>query len=270
MERNAWTPDGVSTDRPSPARMYDYFLGGYHNFEIDRLAADRAAAIYPDIGLSMRANRAFLRRAVNFLIDQGIEQFLDIGSGIPTAGNVHEIVHSHDPNARVIYVDIDPVAIQHSRAILQGNPNVAVIQADAREARQVIEHEEVRRLIDFDAPIGVLLVAVLHFIPDDGEALNTVRSFREAIPPGSYVAIAHGTIENVPASVIEQLAQLYAGTTNPAKARSRDEIAQFFEGLDLVEPGLVYAPLWRPEGPEDLFLDEPERSTSFVGVGHKP
>src|SRR2546423_11334318 len=146
--------------------MYDYFLGGYHNFEIDRKAAEAAIAIYPDFALVMRANRAFLRRAVEYLVAQGVDQFLDIGSGIPTVGNVHEVAQRANPAARVVYVDSDPVAVAHSSAILQGTANTAVIRADTRHPAQILGHPDVRRLLHFDKPLALLLVFILHFIID--------------------------------------------------------------------------------------------------------
>jgi hypothetical protein len=255
-------------DKPSAARMYDYYLGGSHNFELDRTLAEQAIALWPDLPLIMAANRAFLRRAVNYLVSQGIEQFLDIGSGIPTVGNVHEVAQSADPAARVVYVDIDPIAVAHSTAILQDTPGVAAIQADVRRPDQILTHPEVARLLDFEQPLAVLLVALLHFIPDDEQASNAVRVLREALPAGGYLVISHASYEGMPAQSREH-EQLYARTPTPMRMRSRAEIEQLFDGLELVDPGLVYIPLWRPEGPNDLFLDQPERCTGFAGVSRK-
>jgi hypothetical protein len=248
--------------------MYDYFLGGHHNFEVDRRAADQAIAIYPDFPLLMRVGRAFLRRAVRFLTAQGVTQFLDIGSGIPTVGNVHQLVHEADTTAHVVYVDADPVAVAHSRAILQDDPRVTIIQADAREPEQILNHPETRRLLDLNRPVAVLLVFVLHFIPDE-HAYRVVRVLRDAVAPGSYIAISHGTYEGMPAESLERLVRLYNQTPTPVRVRSRAEFEPFFDGLELVEPGLVYVPLWRPEASDDLFLDQPERSLSFAGIGRK-
>ncbi|MFQ5595762.1 MAG: SAM-dependent methyltransferase [Anaerolineae bacterium] len=263
-------PDGIALDKPSAARIYDFFLGGFHNFEIDRLVAKQALQIYPDARLTAIANRAFLRRVVNFLIEQGIDQFLDLGSGIPTVGNVHEVAQAANPAARVVYVDIDPIAIRHSEAILRDNPNASAIQADVRQPEQILDHEEVRRLIDFSQPTAVLLIALLHLIPDDEEAYSAVRTLRDAVVPGSYLAIAQGTDEKAPPDVAKQLEELGASTPTPNKNRSRPEIELFFEGLELVDPGLVHVPLWRPEGPDDVLLDRPERSINLGGVGRKP
>jgi hypothetical protein len=263
-------PEGLTLDKPSAARIYDYLLGGFHNFEIDRTAAEQALQVLPDVRLTAQANRAFLRRVVNFLVERGIDQFLDIGSGIPTAGNVHEVAQAGNPAARVVYVDIDPVAVSHSRSILQDNPDASVIQADARRTEQVLHHPEVRRLLDFSRPAAVLLISVLHLIADDEEAYHVVRSLRDAVAPGSYIAIAHGTYEGSPPEVSRRLREIGARTTTPTKSRSRRAIERFFDGLELVEPGLVFVPIWRPEGPDDVFLNEPERSRNLGGVARKP
>ncbi len=266
-----WLPDDASLDRPSAARMYDYFLGGYHNFAIDRAAAEQVLTINPDAPLVMQANRAFLRRVVKFLVEQGIDQFLDLGSGIPTVGNVHEVAQQLNPDARVVYVDIDPIAVRHSEAILRHNPNAAAIQADIRRPLdQVFNHPNVRRLLDFSKPIAVLLAAVLHFVTDDEQAEKLARVLRDVVAPGSYMAISHGSYENLPREVVERLEGLYARSTTPVKLRSRAQIEGYFAGLELVEPGLVLVPLWRPEGPDDLFLDQPGQSWTFGGVGRKP
>lgn len=265
----AWAVAGVPLDRPSVARMYDYYLGGGNNFAIDRQAARRAIAIYPDFPLVMQANRAFLRRAVGFLVGQGIDQFLDIGSGIPTAGNVHQVAQQENPAARVVYVDVDPVAVAHSEALLRDNPLAIVVQADARRVDQVLALPEVRRLLNTGRPVAVLVVALLHFIPDDGEAHGLVRALRDAVPSGSYVAVTHATTEHAPSLAREQLERLYATASSPLRFRPRAKIASFFSGLELVAPGLVAGPRWRPECDEDLFLDQPERSIQHVGVGKK-
>jgi hypothetical protein len=262
-------PENVPHDQPNPARMYDYFLGGHHNFEVDRRAAEAATQIYPDFPLVMRANRAFLRRAVRFLVAQGIEQFLDLGSGIPTVGNVHEVAQDANPGARVVYVDTDPIAVAHSTAILQGNPNATIIQANAHEPERILHQLQDRHLLNLDQPLGVLLVFLLHFVSDDQEAHTIVRTLRDVLAPGSYLVISHGTADGMSSETSEQMGRLYSRTTDPVTPRPRSEIERFFDGLELVDPGLVYVPLWRPEGPDDLLLAEPERCVSFAGVGRK-
>lgn len=270
MNTPSWTPEDVPYDRPSTARIYDYLLGGYHNFAVDRAVAERAAAIYPDFPLIMRANRAFLRRAVTFLCAQGIDQFLDIGSGIPTAGNVHEVAHALIPQARVAYVDGDPIAIAHSRKILRDVPTATAIQADARDPVAILAHPEVQRLLDLQRPLGVLLVSLLHFIPDDAEVQQLVDALRAAMAPGSYLVLSHASYDHADAGTMAQLEALYAGSGNRVRPRSHDQLSALFAGLEMVEPGLVDMPLWRPEGPDDLFLDQPERVFGYAGVGRKP
>jgi len=267
------TPFQAPDEIPSAARMYDYYLGGYHNFSSDRAAAEAAVAIYPDVPRVAQANRAFLRRAVDFLTAQGIDQFLDLGSGIPTVGNVHEVAQSLNPAARVVYVDIDPVAVTHSASLLADNPNATVIQADGRQAATILNHPEMRRLLDLDRPVAVLLVAFLHFVVDDADVLGLLQGLRAVIAPGSYLAISHVTHEgtlDATTDVRARMTDLYAQTTNAIHPRTHAEISAFFEGFALVEPGLVYTPLWRPDGPDDLFFDQPERSSIYAGVGRKP
>lgn len=269
MSASFQAPDDVPHEIPSVARIYDYYLGGYHNFAADRHVAEAAIAIYPDLPLIMQANRAFLRRVVRYCIDQGITQFLDLGSGIPTAGNVHEVAQKMYPQARVVYVDIDPVAVTHSTAILRDNPHATIIQADALQPTQVFGHAELTRLIDTRQPLAVLLLAFLHFVPDDAAASAIVRAVHTALAPGSYVALSHATYDGVSRETVEQVETLYARNTNPLKARSREQLERFFDGLDPVAPGLVHTPLWHPEGKDDLFVDQPERACAFAGVGRK-
>lgn len=269
MGAKTWIPDEILLDKPNVARAYDYLLGGYHNFEADRLVAEKVISIYPDARLCARACRAFLCRVVNFLAEQGVDQFLDIGSGIPTVGNVHEVAQKAIPAARIVYVDIDPVAVTHSRAMLKDNPKAIAIRADARQPDQILNHAEVKRLLDFSQPAAVLFLTLLHHIVDDDQARSVVRTLRDALAAGSYIAISHGTRDNAPPEVIEQMENLTAGSTIPNKYRPWADVQQFFDGLELVEPGLVYIPLWRPEGPDDIFLDQPERTLVFGGVGRK-
>ena len=270
MHTQTWVPDGIALDRPNPARIYDYNLGGHHNLEVDRIVAQTINAVCPDMALNAHANRAFLRRAVQFLVSQGIQQFLDVGSGLPTIGNVHEIAQRDHPAARVVYVDIDPTAVAHSSAILADNPNATAIQADARQPDRILGHAEVKRLLDFRRPMGILFLSVLHFVVNDEEATRAVHALRDAAAPGSYLAVSHLSFDGVPRETAEQFQQLGARSAIPSKARSRAEILPLFDGLEWVEPGLVRIPLWRPEGPDDVFLDCPERVLGWAGVGRKP
>src|SRR5215211_6526154 len=243
-------------ERTSSARIYDYLLGGFHNFGVDRAAAQKITEVLPDMPLFMRANRAFLRRVVTFLVDQGIDQFLDLGSGIPTVGNVHQIAQKANSSARIVYVDNEPVAVKHSETILQENLKATVIQADIRQPEVILGHPEVRRLLDLNKPTAVLLLSVLLFVTDD-EAYRLVRVIRDALAPGSYVAISHPTADATPPEQAKQTLNVYDSIGVPVWVRSYDQVEKFFEGLELVEPGLVHLPVWKPESRGDLFLEEP-------------
>ncbi len=268
MDRPVWAPEGVDIEYPSPARMYDALLGGSHNFAVDRAAAEYAINLVPDLPRLALSNRAFLRRAVRFMLDAGIRQFLDIGSGIPTAGNVHEIVHELDSTARVLYVDIDPVAVAHSRTILAGNERAAAIEADLRKSVELLTEVRETGLIDFDHPVGLLLIAVLHLVPDEEDPIAKVAALREAVAPGSFIAISHLTSELRP----DDAGKLGTHSVNQTKVgihfRSRDEIVALFEGWDSVEPGVVELPLWRPESERDQH-EKPGRSLGMGGVAIK-
>ncbi|MFX0578664.1 SAM-dependent methyltransferase [Nocardia nepalensis] len=267
MTRPSWAPEGIDLDRPSASRVYDYFVGGMHNFETDRQLARQIEAFTPNVAETMRANRDLLRRCVRFLVDAGINQFLDIGSGIPTVGNVHEVAQERDPSVRVVYVDIDPVAVAHSRAILDDDPRTAVIEADLGRPDVILADPQVRKLIDFDEPVAVLLLGVLHFVGDDADPLGCVAALRDAVAPGSYLAITHATSDGQPTEVLE--AQKLSGrTSTEIVLRSKDEIAGYFDGWSLVEPGLVHLPLWRPDNPDDI-AEHPEQSGAYGGVARK-
>lgn len=267
-----WAPDGLATDRPNVARMYDYYLGGSHNYPADREMAQRVIAAYPDLPGIARLNRAFLAKVVRFLSDAGIRQFVDLGSGLPTVGNVHEIVQSIDPGARVVYVDIDEMAVLYGRVMLVGNPNAAVMQGDIRAVRQILHHRDLRRMIDFQEPVAVLLFGVLHFVPDssipdeDGPAA-IIDELLRTVCSGSYLAISHASLDGL-AEEAGRVAALYARSGNPMAWRTHDEIAAYFAGFPLVEPGLVPMEAWRPD-PSESKVTSPNYS-GYGGVGHKP
>lgn len=265
-----WLPQEVDLDRPSVARIYDYMLGGYHNFEIDRRVGDDFAERFPDLALTAQANRAFLRRAVSFISQQGIDQFLDLGSGIPTAGNVHEIVRRFNVDARVVYVDIEPVAIAHANALLENDPGAAAILADVRRPRDILDHPITKELIDFSRPVGLIAVALLHYINDEEEADRAIQTFKGVLSPGSFLAIGVWTYEDAPSDVLTKYAQLARELPLPGQPRSRDAVLGYFEGFDLLEPGLVHGPQWRPDGPDDPLFDDPRRAVNWVGVARKP
>ncbi|BFO19056.1 SAM-dependent methyltransferase [Streptomyces sp. KM77-8] len=198
MERPAWAPRSIDISVPSVSRMYDYYLGGSHNFEVDREAARRAMEFMPGLPKVMQANRAFMRRAVRFAAGEGITQFLDIGSGIPTFGSVHEVAQAAVPDARVMYVDHDPVAVAHSQAVLEGNDGADVLAADLRKPQEILESPGVRRLIDLDRPVGLLLVAILHFVEDADDPYAAVAELRQALAPGSMLVLTHAAYEGIP------------------------------------------------------------------------
>ncbi|MGW7074951.1 SAM-dependent methyltransferase [Streptomyces sp. NPDC054871] len=269
MERPAWAPQGIDITMPSVSRIYDYYLGGSHNFEVDRDAARRAMEFMPGLPKIMQANRAFMRRAVRFAVEEGITQFLDIGSGIPTFGNVHEVARLADPESRVVYVDHDPVAVAHSRAVLDGDEKAAVVAADLRKPQEILGSSEVEALLDLDRPVALLLVAVLHFVEDAYDPCTAVAELRDALAPGSVIALTHASYEGmpIPAEQAGQAVGVYKDIRNPLIMRSREEIARFFEGYDMVEPGLVPMPRWRPDtAPEE---EDPYAFSGFAGVGRR-
>ncbi|WP_158847120.1 SAM-dependent methyltransferase [Saccharothrix deserti] len=270
VERPNWAPDDIDLGRPSIARVYDYWLGGAHNFAVDRAVGDKVLADVPVLKSVILNHRAFLRRAVRFMLSQGIRQFLDLGSGIPTVGNVHEIAQSTDPDARVVYVDVDPVAVAHSRAILTGNELVNVLQTDVRDAKQVLESTEVQSLLDFDRPIGVLMVALLHFVPDSDDPHGIVADYRDAIPSGSFLAISHaGYEEGEWDPAWDDAKTTYNRGVSEMTYRRKQEVQALFDGFELVEPGVARLPLWRPESPDDLD-ENSAHFLSFGAVGRKP
>jgi SAM-dependent methyltransferase len=220
----------------------------------------------PDVTVQAQANRAFLHRAVRFLVDSGVRQFLDLGSGIPTLGNVHEIAQAAAPQARVVYVDVDPIAVTHSRQILTGNQRAAVVHEDLRRPGRVLADAGLRRVLDLAEPVAVLAVAVLHAISDTDNPAGVLAEYRDAVVPGSYLVIAHG-VDSRPVDG-KKLVELSRRTTTPLTRRTGAQIEAMFEGFDLVEPGLVWAPLWHPESPHEVPA-QPELSGNLVGVGRK-
>jgi hypothetical protein len=252
------------------ARIYDYLLGGVHNFPADREVAKTVISTFPMAQAGIRSNRAFLRRAVRHLTQAGVRQFLDIGSGIPTVGNVHEIAQAIAPDARVAYVDKDAVAVAESLSILDGNSNAIAIRGDLLEPRTFLDDATVRGLLDFDQPIVVLLVALLHFVADDDAAYSAVDQIRAALAPGSYLVLTHVTDEGQEINAgrlldVEEAYRRRAATTG--RLRNQAEITRYFEGFELVDPGLVWVPEWEPDsGEEPEFMADPKRSMTLAGV----
>ncbi|MFP3967771.1 SAM-dependent methyltransferase [Actinomadura fulvescens] len=260
--------DGVNVQVPNVARIYDYLLGGKDNYAADRDAAERLLAVAPETAATVRENRAFLRRAVRLLAAEGVRQFVDIGAGLPTQANVHEVAREIAPDTRVVYVDNDPVVVAHGRALLTDSPQVTVLEGDLRRPVDIFADPALRALIDLDRPVAVLMLAVLHFVTDDQDPASIVRRVRELLPPGSALILSHVTSEGNRAEAASTAKNVYDHATASIALRTRPEILAFFEGFELEEPGLVYAPEWRPDGTEPI-ASPPEASFLFAGVGRR-
>lgn len=264
--RPDWAPEDIDITRPSVARVYDYALGGSHNFAADRAFAEQLFAAMPEAPRLARDNRVFLRRVVQHLCAAGVDQFLDLGSGIPTVGAVHEVAHAANPAVRITYVDHEPVAVAHSRRLLAGDDRIAVLSADLRHPDAVLAAPEVREHLDLSRPVGVLLLSVLHFVDDEAGPARIVAGYTGALAEGSHVALSHGTLEDTADG--DGAVELYNSARSPGAVRSRTraEIAALLGDLTLVEPGLVRLPLWHPEDPADLPPDA-ERHFLYAAVG---
>ncbi|WP_281258317.1 SAM-dependent methyltransferase [Actinomadura mexicana] len=260
--------DTVDPHTPNVPRMYDYLLGGKDNYTADREAVEEVVRHAPDTPFMARQNRAFLRRAVRFLAEAGIRQFIDIGSGLPTQGNVHEIAHQVAPDSHVVYVDVEPVVLVHGRALLAGTPEVTVIQGDARRPGEVLANAELNRLIDFDRPVAVLMLAVLHFIGDGDDPPGIVARLREAMAPGSYLAVSHVTGDFDADRRVRHAGAVYERATYQITLRSRAEVTRLFDGFELVEPGLTTLSMWRPD-PGTAVPPRADRQWCYAGVGRK-
>ncbi|MEV6116340.1 SAM-dependent methyltransferase [Streptomyces sp. NPDC052109] len=236
----------IDTSKPHPARIYDYLLGGKDNYEVDRVAGDQLAAAAPEVWISVRANRAFLHRAVRYVVGSGVRQILDVGTGLPTSPNVHEVAQETAPDVRVAYVDNDPIVKTHADALLSRTGTTSVVLADLRDPQSVLDHPEVRRIIDFGRPVALFLVAVLHFIRDADEPERIVAVLRDALPAGSFLVLSHATGDF--ADDRSEAEAVYTSATATMNLRSRDRVARFFDGFELVEPGLVQVPFWHPDG----------------------
>jgi len=239
----------IDTSTPSTARMYDYYLGGKDNFEADREAAEKAMSIYPEIRMIARGNRGFMSRAVRNAAESGIRQFIDLGTGIPTIPNVHEIARQTHADARVVYVDNDPIVSVHNRALRETRDGVIAIDADIRRHADVTGHPDVRRLIDFDQPVAVLIISVLHFF-DDEDTHHLLTAFREQMAVGSHLVISTVTSDGLSPGDVAEMDRIYARAGTRALGRPRAEILRFFDGLELLDPGLTPVQKWRAEEPE--------------------
>jgi SAM-dependent methyltransferase len=260
-------PEMIDTSVAHPARMYDYYLGGRDNYQVDRDAAEEVLAVLPEGRDMARANRAFLGRTVRYLASRGIKQFLDVGTGIPGPDNTNDVAHTVQPEARVVYVDNDPIVLAHASALLaRHDPHyTTVIQADLRDPDSIIEHPQARAVLDFSQPIGVLLVAVLHFIKHHERPHELVERFKQLMAPGSFLVLSHGTGDFEPDRAGTAV-QGYNRASAPFVLRSRAEITRFFDGLELVEPGVVQIPWWQPEAEVGPDADQ---IWIYGGIGYK-
>ncbi|MBO3746800.1 SAM-dependent methyltransferase [Streptosporangiaceae bacterium NEAU-GS5] len=260
---------GIDISTPNAARMYNYFLGGKDNFAADRAAAERVLAVAPQTLQLARQNRAFLRRAVRHLITEvGITQFIDIGAGLPTEGNVHEVARALNPDARVAYVDNDPVVLTHARALLTRTPGTIAVRGDLRRPYELLNDPDLRALIDFDRPVAVLTVAVLHFLAADDKPARRVAEIRDALAPGSHLVLSHVTGDDK-TEAARQGAAIYKHASATITLRSREEILGLFDGFRLVPPGLVSLPAWRPDEEDSYehFVSRRLPTWFWCGVG---
>jgi hypothetical protein len=264
-------PRPLDLATPNAARLYDCFLGGAHNTATDRKVAKEFATMAPHWTLGARLNRSFLRHAVQFMSEQGIDQFLDLGSGIPTVGNVHEIAQQANPNSRVVYVDYEPVAYGAAHEMLADNPNATILHADLREPDVVLNHPETRELLDFSRPVGLLIVGVLLFLPASDRPAEIIATYRDRLVPGSFLAISQASHENVTPDVsaeIDRVIATYRSVNEQLTLRGKAEIESWFAGTELVEPGLVPYPDWRFDD-EQLTRAELACRFGYVGVGRR-
>jgi len=260
------TVSGFDASKPNVARVYDYWLGGKENFAADRRLAEEITRLNPDAPGMALDNRAFITRAVTWAAGQGVTQFIDIGAGLPTVGNTHEIALAANGAARVVYVDHDPVVLAHARAMLQGVPNTTIIEQDLLEPDKILADPALTATLDLDRPVALMLIAVLHFLTEQDGPQGIVSELVSALPPGSYLAIAHLTADfNPEEAAVAQAAGQRSGVTYVP--RSRAEVAAFFAGLDLVDPGVVPLLGWRPE---DGASDDSRAVRSYVAIGRKP
>lgn len=267
-------PPGIDASVPSPARIYDYMLGGTYNFQADRDAADKAMAQVPELRDIILANRGFHGRAARWIAEAGVDQFLDIGSGLPTVGNTHDIVRAVHPDAKVAYVDIDPMVAQCADQLLSHPANTRVIVADMREPRALLSQPELCELLDFSAPIGLLITGVLHFVADESDPWGLMASYVSALAPGSYMALTHSTYDNVPPRSVQAGREEYAQASQQMHFRTKREVERMFDGLELIPPYtgagpvLAYLGEWHAEDRDEA--DSDGSRWGYCGVGRRP
>lgn len=262
MAERAWSPWGVDSRTPTDTRVYDYAMGGKDNYAVDRRFAARLIAAAPEARFLAGENTGFTRRAMRVLRERGIRQFIDVGCGLPKAVNVHDLA---GPGARVVYVDYDPVAVVHFEAELSGSPGTAIVHADVRNPADILAAPGVADLIDPRRPVGLLMTHMLHLIGDEDRPARIVRHLLGALAPGSHLVVAHVSHEGRPEPAVRAIREVSAALREPVVLRGRAEIASFFDGLDLLEPGIVPARKWRPDGPCSM-----PSGWLLAGVGRKP
>ena len=263
---SSWVPPEVDPHKPSVARIYDFLLGGAHNFDVDRQMVDKLLAVQPNVRQIALRNRAFLRRSVRFLLEQGIRQFLDLGSGIPTVGNVHEIAQSEIPGTRVVYVDYEPVAVAHSQLLLRDNPDADIVFADVTNPDDVLGASATRRLLDFGQPIAILAVTLGHYLPPRSRPAQIFAGYRDAVAPGSYLVLTHLT-DDFDSVNGDEIVDTMRATQDNVFPRTRAEVLAMFDGFELVEPGLTTTSLWRPE--PGIAVADPAEDGLYAGVGRR-
>lgn len=268
-------PPGVDVTRPSPARLYDYYLGGTNNFQVDREAGESIRHVLPELSEAAWANRGFHQRAAHWLAaEAGIRQFIDIGSGLPTQGNTHEVVHKVAPHARVVYVDNDPMVRLHSQELLNGTDDTTVIVGDLRDPDAVLDNPELRALIDLSRPTGLLMTAVVHFVADSADPWRLVARYMDALAPGSYLALSHVTGDRLPPRAVRAGLDVYARATENIYPRPRAQVEQFFGRLELIapyrgaEPAICHVGLWGCEDSE--VADDDGSRVFYCGVARRP
>nr|WP_258907196.1 SAM-dependent methyltransferase [Actinokineospora sp. UTMC 2448] len=271
VAQGEWIPPSVDVSVPSMARTYDFLLGGAHNFAVDRELAAHVERVMPDARSAARVSRAFLGRTVQFMVGQGIRQFLDIGSGIPTVANVHEVAQAADPECRVVYVDKDPIAVAHSELMLVDNDRAAIVHADMRDPDSILDHPQTRRLLDFDQPVGLLVLMMLHWLPDEADPWALMARYRDPLAPGSHLAITHVTADNQDERLTEVTDLIKESrSADQLTERPHDQVVALFGDFELVEPGLVGCAAWRPAGRGDIADAAEMNMVIYGGVARKP
>jgi hypothetical protein len=273
MANPAQAPPGVDPARPSSARVYDYLLGGEHNFESDQAAGQMLKSRAPELVDSAWANRGFHQRAAKWIAEQGVRQFIDVGSGLPTVGNTHEVVRRVAPDARVVYVDNDPMVLTYGRDLLGGDRGATVVLADVRDPEAVLGNADLRALIDFTEPVGLLITAVLHFVSDESHPYRLISQYMASLAPGSYLALSHMTADQKPQQAVQTLVEVGLRAAGGGYLRSKDEVRKLFEGLTLVppypdaEPDVTWVGLWNCEDP--ALADSEGSRWLYCGVARK-